>query len=280
MEEVITPPGLSTQELKEKCSEVRKHIVKMVHSAGSGHPGGSLSSVELMVGLFFNIIKDNPENPEWKERDYFILSKGHVCPVLYAVWAEKGYFPKEELLTLRQFGSRLQGHPCKSMGLPGIELSSGSLGQGLSVANVISMGLKSDGLENQVYCLLGDGELQEGQIWEAAMTAPHYNLDNVCAIVDYNKLQIDGNVEDVMGIASLKHKWESFNWHVIEIEGHELSEVLAAYQEARYTIKKPSVILAHTIKGKGISYMENEAGWHGKAPNNEELNIALNELSH
>lgn len=269
---------LSLSDLEQKCKDLRVDIVKMVHAAGSGHPGGSLSSVELMAGLFFNVMKHDPTNPRWDQRDYFILSKGHVCPILYAVLAECGYFPKEELLTLRKFGSRLQGHPSLSSGLPGIEISSGSLGQGLSVANGLALAFKADEKPNQIYCLLGDGELQEGQVWEAMMSSAHFNLDNVCAIVDYNKLQIDGDVEDVMGLAPLREKWESFNWHVIEIDGHNLEEVLAAYKEARYTVRKPSVIIAHTAKGKGVSYMENVAGWHGKAPNAEELNIALTEI--
>lgn len=251
----------------------------MIQIAGSGHPGGSLSSVELLTVLFFNFLEQDINNPHWKDRDYFILSKGHVCPVLYAVLAERGYFPKEELFTFRKFGSRLQGHPSKSSHLPGIEISSGSLGQGLSVANGIALGLKADQRNNRVYCLMGDGELQEGQIWEAAMSAAHFQLDNVCGIVDYNKLQIDGNVEDVMGIAPLKDKWASFNWHVIEIDGHDIAQISDAYREAESITHKPSVIIAHTIKGKGVSYMENNVEWHGRAPSKEELDIALNEIT-
>ncbi|WP_227761858.1 transketolase [Zhaonella formicivorans] len=267
----------SVEKLKEICKDVRADIVRMTAEAGSGHPGGSLSSVELMTALYFNVLKHRPEDPSWPDRDRFILSKGHVCPVLYSVMARTGYFPVEELLTLRKLGSRLQGHPSYKA-LPGLESSSGSLGQGLSIANGLALAAKLNGKDYRVYCLMGDGELQEGQIWEAMMTAPHYKLDNVCAIVDYNNLQIDGKVEEVMGIAPLAKKWEDFNWHVIEIDGHDLNQVLAAYEEAKQCKGKPSVIIANTVKGKGVSFMENVAGWHGKAPNREELEKALAEI--
>lgn len=267
----------SIDNLKAICKDVRADILKMTAAAGSGHPGGSLSSVELLTALYFNVLNHRPEDPHWPERDRFILSKGHVCPVLYSVMARTGYFPVEELLTLRKFGSRLQGHPSVKA-LPGLESSSGSLGQGLSIANGLALAAKIDGKPYRVYCLMGDGELQEGQIWEAMMTAPHYKLDNVCAIVDYNNLQIDGKVEDVMGLDPLVKKWESFNWHVIEIDGHDIAQVLKAYEEAANHKGQPSVIIAHTIKGKGVSFMENVAGWHGKAPNQEELEKALQEI--
>ncbi|MGI6330497.1 MAG: transketolase [Zhaonellaceae bacterium] len=265
------------ENLQAICKDVRADIVKMTAAAGSGHPGGSLSSVELLTALYFNVLNHRPEEPNWPDRDRFILSKGHVCPVLYSVMARTGYFPVEELMTLRKFGSRLQGHP-NVKALPGLESSSGSLGQGLSIANGLALAAKLNNKSYRVYCLMGDGELQEGQIWEAAMTAPHYGLDNVCAIVDYNNLQIDGKCDEVMGINPLAKKWESFNWHVIEIDGHDLAQVLKAYEEAANHKEQPSVIIAHTTKGKGVSFMENVAGWHGKAPNKEELEKALQEI--
>lgn len=267
----------SMARLREICKDVRADIVRMTAAAGSGHPGGSLSAVEAMTVLYFNVMNHRPAEPEWPDRDRFFLSKGHACPVLYSVMARSGYFPVEELLTLRKCGTRLQGHPsCKT--LPGIEVSSGSLGQGLSIANGFALSAKINRKDYRAYCLMGDGELQEGQIWEAIMTAAHYKLDNVCAIVDYNGLQIDGDVEKVMGLAPLQQKWESFNWNVIEADGHDLTALQAAYESAARTKGKPSVIIMKTIKGKGISFMENVAGWHGKAPNSEELRQALAEI--
>ena len=267
----------SMASLREICKDVRADIVRMTAAAGSGHPGGSLSAVEAMTVLYFNVMNHRPAEPEWPDRDRFFLSKGHACPVLYSVMARSGYFPVEELLTLRKCGTRLQGHPsCKT--LPGIEVSSGSLGQGLSIANGFALSAKINRKDYRAYCLMGDGELQEGQIWEAIMTAAHYKLDNVCAIVDYNGLQIDGDVEKVMGLAPLQQKWESFNWNVIEADGHDLPALQAAYESAARTKGKPSVIIMKTIKGKGISFMENVAGWHGKAPNSEELRQALAEI--
>ena len=267
----------SMARLREICKDVRADIVRMTAAAGSGHPGGSLSAVEAMTVLYFNVMNHRPAEPEWPDRDRFFLSKGHACPVLYSVMARSGYFPVEELLTLRKCGTRLQGHPsCKT--LPGIEVSSGSLGQGLSIANGFALSAKINRKDYRAYCLMGDGELQEGQIWEAIMTAAHYKLDNVCAIVDYNGLQIDGDVEKVMGLAPLPQKWESFNWNVIEADGHDLTALQAAYESAARTKGKPSVIIMKTIKGKGISFMENVAGWHGKAPNSEELRQALAEI--
>ena len=265
------------ERIQDICKEVRADIVRMTSAAGSGHPGGSLSAVEAMTVLYFNVMNHRPAEPDWADRDRFFLSKGHACPVLYSVMARSGYFPVEELLTLRKCGTRLQGHPsCKT--LPGIEVSSGSLGQGLSIANGFALSAKVSGTDRRSYCLLGDGELQEGQVWEAIMTAAHYKLDNVCAVVDYNGLQIDGNVENVMGIAPLEDKWRSFNWHVIECDGHDVSQMMAAYEEAKQTKGKPSVIIMKTIKGKGVSFMENVAGWHGKVPNGEELQKALDEI--
>ncbi|NLT94016.1 MAG: transketolase [Clostridia bacterium] len=269
--------ALNLDKLEEICKDMRADILRMTHAAGSGHPGGSLSAVELMAVLYFKVLNHRPQEPNWPERDRFILSKGHACPVLYTAMARSGYFPVEELLTLRKLGSRLQGHPNMKV-LPGLETSSGSLGQGLSISNGLALAAKIDKLNYRVYCLMGDGELQEGQVWEAAMTAAHYKLDNVCAIVDYNNLQIDGKVEDVKGIAPLKDKWQAFNWHVIEINGHDLAEIEKAFAEAKEVQGKPSVILARTIKGKGVSFMEDVAGWHGKAPNQEELEKALEEI--
>jgi len=265
------------EKLEEVCKDVRADIIRMTEAAGSGHPGGSLSAVEIVTSLFFNVLKVRPQETDWSERDRFILSKGHACPVLYSVMARRGYFPVDELLTLRKLDSRLQGHPSMKT-LPGLETSSGSLGQGLSISNGLALAAKLDNKEYRVYCLMGDGELQEGQIWEAVMTAAHYKLDNVCAIIDYNNLQIDGKVEDVKNITPLKDKWLSFNWHVIEVDGHDLSQILKAYEEAKKEKDKPTVIIAQTIKGKGVSFMENAAGWHGKAPNKEELQKALQEI--
>jgi len=266
------------EELEAICKDVRSDIVKMTAAAGSGHPGGSLSSVELMTALYFEVMQHRPHNVNWPERDRFILSKGHVCPVLYSVMARTGYFPVEELLTLRKLGSRLQGHPSSKL-LPGLEVSSGSLGQGLSISNGLAIAAKLNNQDFRVYCLLGDGELQEGQVWEAIMTAAHYKLDNVCALVDYNQLQIDGHVEEVMGIAPLAEKWAAFNWHVIEVDGHDIGAVLAAYEEAKQTKGKPSVIIANTVKGRGCSFMEHVPGWHGKTCNSAELEKALTDIT-
>lgn len=267
------------QELQQTCQEVRRDIVRMTHAAGSGHPGGSLSAVELLVGLYFTRLRHDVNNPTWSDRDRFVLSKGHAAPVLYSILAHRGYFPVEELITLRKFGSRLQGHP-SMLSMPGLDNSSGSLGQGLSIANGLAMTAKLNQQDFRVYCLMGDGELQEGQVWEAAMTSAHRHLDNVCAIVDYNNLQIDGNVEDVKGIHPLVEKWQAFNWHVIVIDGHDMNQVLAAFDQAASVKGQPSLIVAKTIKGKGVSFMENQAGWHGKAPNQAQLEQALTELSH
>ncbi|MFH1588056.1 MAG: transketolase [Candidatus Diapherotrites archaeon] len=267
----------SIDELKKMANKIRKHVIEMVFTAGSGHPGGCLSSAEIFAVLYFNEMNLDAKNPLWNERDYFVLSKGHVCPALYAAMAEKGFFPIEELLTLRKYDSRLQGHPDMKK-LPGIEVSSGSLGQGLSVAVGVALGLNLDKKSNRVYSLLGDGELNEGQIWEAIMTAGHYKLSNLCALVDRNQLQIDGYTEDVKKLEPLKEKWEAFNWNVIECNGHELDELLASFTEARECKNKPSVIIAHTVKGKGVSFMENQCGWHGRAPKKEEFDNAMKEL--
>jgi transketolase len=264
-------------EMKRAANEIRKDIIRMTAAAGSGHPGGSLSSVEILVSLYFNVMKHDPKNPAWSERDRFVLSKGHVCPVLYAALARSGYFPVDELLTLRKLGSRLQGHPHR-LKLECLETSSGSLGQGLSIAVGMAIGFRMDHRNQRAYCLMGDGELQEGQVWEAAMSGAHYRLDNLCGIVDVNRLQIDGWTKDVMNIEPLAKKWEAFGWHTIEVDGHDLEQLIKAFEEAKETKGKPTVILANTVKGKGVSFMENKAEWHGKAPKKEEAQKALDEL--
>ena len=268
---------LSNAEMKEKTRRLRIDILSMIHGAGSGHPGGSLSAIDILAVLYRNILHHDPEDPCWKDRDRFILSKGHICPALYAVLADCGYFDAGEINRLRTYGCMLQGHPCMHK-TPGVEISAGSLGQGLSVAAGIALGARSNGESYRVYCMMGDGEIQEGQIWEAAMSAGHYGLDNLCGIVDCNGLQIDGRVETVMSIEPLAEKWAAFNWNVIEIDGHDIAEIEAAFREAMTLAGKPTVILAHTVKGKGVSFMENDAGWHGKAPNKEQLEKALAEL--
>jgi transketolase len=265
-------------QLEKLARHVRRNILIMLEGAGSGHPGGSLSAVELLVSLYFNHMKFDPRNPLSPDRDYFVLSKGHVCPVLYALMAEMECIECDELCSLRKIGSRLQGHPAKDKELPGIEVSTGSLGYGLSIGTGIAVGLKAEKKPNRVFVLMGDGEQQEGSIWEAAMSAGHFKLDNLCAIVDYNKLQIDGRVEDIMNIAPIADKYRAFGWHTIEIDGHSFPAVLNAYTEAARTRGKPTVIIAHTVKGKGVSFMENIADWHGKTPSKEQLEKALQEI--
>lgn len=269
--------GYGIAEMKRTANEIRKDIIRMTSAAGSGHPGGSLSSVEILVSLYFNVMRHDPKNPAWGERDRFILSKGHVCPVLYSTLARSGYFPVDELATLRKLGSRLQGHPHR-LKLDCLETSSGSLGQGLSISVGMAIGLRMDKKDAKVYCLMGDGELQEGQVWEAAMSGAHYKLDNLCGIVDVNRLQIDGWTKDVMSVEPLAKKWEAFGWHVIEVDGHNIEELIKAFGEAKRIKGKPTVILANTVKGKGVSFMENKAEWHGKAPKKEEAERALKEL--
>lgn len=269
---------MKTQELIEMSRVVRRDIVTMVHEAGSGHPGGSLSSAELMTALYFgDVLKVDPKNPEWEERDRFILSKGHVAPVVYSVLARKGFFPVEELHTLRKLGSRLQGHPHKAH-TPGLDCSSGSLGQGLSIANGLGIAFKKQKKENRVYCLLGDGELQEGQVWEAVMTAAQQKLDNVCAIVDYNRVQLDGTTDEIKSLGDLSEKWREFGWNVVELDGHDMEAVMNAYGIAAACKGKPTVLIANTVKGKGVSFMENDCNWHGNAPSKEQLEQALKEI--
>ena len=262
--------------LEDKAKETRRLIIKMLVKAGSGHPGGSLSSTDLLTCLYFKVLRHNPKDPQWPDRDRFHLSKGHCCPALYAVLAELGYFPLEHLWTLRKLGSILQGHPDRKV--PGVEVASGSLGQGLSVALGMSLAAKMDKKSYRVYCLMGDGETQEGNVWEAAMAGAHYKCDNLCAMIDYNGFQIDGCTKEIMNLEPLADKWRSFGWHAIEINGHNIREILGAYEEAKTTKGKPSVIIARTIKGKGVSFMENVLDFHGRAPTREEAEIALKEL--
>ena len=268
---------MNKQELMDTAKIIRKDIVSMLTESASGHPGGSLSATDIVTTLFFNEMNIDPKNPKMENRDRFVLSKGHAAPALYATLAERGYFDKEGLMTLRAFGSMFQGHPDMKK-VPGVEISTGSLGQGLSVANGMALNAKLSGLSYRTYIVLGDGELQEGQIWEAAMTAAHYKLDNVCAFLDFNNLQIDGNVDKIMGIEPVDAKWESFGWHVIKINGHNFDEILKALEEAKKVTGKPTIIIAKTVKGKGVSFMENVCGFHGSAPTEEEAQKALAEL--
>lgn len=263
--------------LKEMARNLRIEILKMLTKAGSGHTGGSLSAADIVAALYFYKMKHDPKNPKWKLRDRFILSKGHAAPVLYAALALSGYFDKSLLDTLRRINSPLQGHPC-CKSLSGVEVSTGSLGQGLSVANGMALGLRLDRIPARVYCLLGDGEIQEGQVWEAAMTASHYKLDNLCAIVDNNDLQIDGACSEVMNISPIDEKFKAFGWHVFKIDGHKMEEIVYCLDEAEKIKGKPSLILAKTVKGKGVSIFEGKVQYHGIAPTKEELEIALKEL--
>jgi transketolase len=267
----------SNEDLKAVAKRLRRHIITMIGKAGSGHPGGSLSSVEIATALYWKVLRHKPADPHWIDRDRFILSKGHAAPLLYAVLAECGYFPVAELLTLRQMDSRLQGHADRTA-TPGVEMSSGSLGQGLSFAIGVALAGRLNSQSYRTHVLLGDGECDEGQVWEGAMAATHFKLDNLVAIVDNNGLQIDGWNCDVMNLEPLNKKWEAFGWHVIEVYGHDFTQLLDAFEQAKLVKGQPTVIIAHTTKGKGVSFMENNADFHGKAPNAEELEIALKEL--
>jgi len=268
---------LSVAELERMAKKLRRHVITMIATAGSGHPGGSLSAADIVTTLYFKIMRHDPRNPQWLDRDRFILSKGHAAPVLYAALAECGYFPADELSTLRKLDSRLQGHTDRLL-TPGVEMSSGSLGQGLSFGIGIALAGKLDARDYQVYVLLGDGECDEGQIWEAAMAAAHYKIDNLTAIVDHNEIQLAGRTCDIMNLEPLADKWRSFNWHVLDINGHDINQILQAAKKARGIKQKPTVIIAHTIKGKGVSFMENNVDFHGKAPTPEETERALKEL--
>lgn len=268
---------MNTLELQKQAVEVRKGIIDGVHSAKAGHPGGSLSAADIFTYLYFEELNIDPKNPKDPNRDRFVLSKGHTAPGLYSALAHRGYFPVEDLLTLRHIGSYLQGHPDMKH-IPGVDMSSGSLGQGLSCAVGMALAAKLQNKDYRTYCLTGDGEIQEGQIWEAAMFAGSRKLDNLCVIVDNNNLQIDGTVEEVCSPYPIDKKFESFNFHVINIDGNNFDEIRAAFDEAKATKGVPTAIIAHTVKGKGVSFMENQVGWHGKAPNDEEYAIAVEDL--
>ena len=262
--------------LEQKALQFRREILETISLAGSGHPGGSLSAVEIMLGLYFYKLNYRPQEPKWEDRDRVIISKGHCSPVVYVTLANAGFFPKEELKTFRKFGSRLQGHV--HVKVPGVEFNTGSLGHGLSVANGIALGAKLLKKDFKTYCLMGDGEIQEGSVWEAAMTAAHHKIDNICAIVDANKVQENGLTHDIKNLEPLADKWKSFGWHVISIDGNDISQVIKALDEFGSTKGQPTVIIANTIKGKGVSFMELKSAWHGKAPNKEQLDAALAEL--
>ena len=264
-------------ELQKTAVEVRKGIVVGVHSAKAGHPGGSLSAADIFTYLYFEEMNIDPKNPKDPDRDRFVLSKGHTAPGLYSALAHRGYFPIEDLLTLRHTGSYLQGHPDMKH-IPGVDMSSGSLGQGLSAACGMALGAKQAKKDYRVYALCGDGEIQEGQIWEAAMFAGFRKLDNLCVIVDNNNLQIDGAIDEVCSPYPIDKKFEAFNFHVINIDGNDFDQIKAAFDEAKATKDMPTAIIAHTVKGKGVSFMENNVGWHGKAPNDEEFAIAMEDL--
>ena len=267
-------------EIQTVAKKLRANIVRMIHNSQSGHPGGSLSAIDILTVLYTKVMKQYPDwdkNPDFENRDRFVLSKGHASAAIYSILAHCGYFPEKDLLEYRKFGTKLQGHPCCTK-LKGIEVSTGSLGQGLSIACGMALGLKLDKKKSHVFALMGDGELQEGSIWEAAMNAAHYKLNNLVGIVDRNRLQIDGNTEDVMAIGDAGAKFAAFGWNVIEIDGHNVEEIYEALEKAKTSKDKPTVIIANTIKGKGVSFMENQAGWHGKAPNDEQLSQALKEL--
>src|SRR3989344_9112082 len=268
---------LSINELKYKANDVRQDIIQMLLGAGSGHSAGPLGMADVFTALYFGVMNHDPENPKWEDRDRLVLSCGHICPVLYATLAEAGYFPKEELKTLRKLGTRLHGHP-HNLALPGLETSSGPLAQGTSQAVGFALGLKMDRMKNRVYLIMSDGEQQEGQTWEAIMFAGKNKLHNLTAIMDRNNIQIDGYTEDIMPLEHLRAKYEAFNWHVLEVDGHNVAHVIAACEEAAAVYEKPSVIIAHTIPGKGVREIERDYRWHGKPPNKEEAAVFLNEL--
>jgi transketolase len=274
---LTVPDEATLQQLQVKANLLRRHVIRMTHSAGSGHPGGSLSSADIVAALFFKVMNHRPQEPNWSERDHFILSKGHVAPVYYAALAESGYFPVEDLISLRKFGCHLQGHPCRDK-TPGVEMSTGSLGQGLSVSNGMALANRLDKRRGRVYCLCGDGEMAEGQIWEAAMFAAHYQIDNLTLFVDRNGLQIDGATEKVMSLEPLVEKWKAFRWNVLSIDGHDMVQILHACEEAKVTKGRPTVVIAKTVKGKGVSFMENNVNFHGKAPSTDEARKAMIEL--
>jgi transketolase len=265
-------------DLKQIARKLRHHVITMISEAGSGHPGGSLSAADIITALYFKVMRHDPKNPKWPDRDRFILSKGHAAPVLYAALAECGYFPLDWLSTLRRTGTCLQGHTDSKL-TPGVDVSAGSLGQGLSVGIGMAIAAKMDHKEYRTFVLLGDGECDEGQIWEAAMFAPNNKLDNLTVIIDFNTLQLDGFTRDIMNLAPFAEKWRAFNWEVVEIDGHDIGQILEALEKARSLKEKPMAIIAHTVKGKGVSFMENNVDYHGKSPSKSETEIALKELS-
>lgn len=271
------PFDLSMPELEEMSRKLRRHIITMIATAGSGHPGGSLSAIDIIAALYFKIMHHDPHNPGWQDRDRFILSKGHGSPALYAVLAESDYFPVEELTTLRKLDSRLQGHADRNF-TPGVEMSAGSLGHGLSFGIGIALAARLDERDYQTYVLLSDGECEEGQTWEAALSAAHFKLDNLTVAIDRNRQQLSGWTRNIMNVEPLNEKWQAFGWHTIEIDGHRFNQILAAFKKAKTIKGRPTVIIANTIKGKGVSFMENNIEFHGKAPTLEEAKRALKEL--
>ena len=271
------PFNFSKAELEDMAKKLRRHVVTMIAAAGSGHPGGSLSAADIIAVLYFRVLRYRPEDPRWPERDRFILSKGHAAPILYAALAEAGYFPVAELATLRKLDSRLQGHTDSNL-TPGVEMSAGSLGMGLSFAIGVALAARLDSKDYRTYVLLSDGECEEGQTWEAALFAAHFKLDNLTAVVDYNGMQLSGWIRDIMNLEPFVQKWQAFGWQTIEINGHDFEQILSAFQVAETVRGKPTVIIAHTIKGKGVSFMENNVAFHGKAPTPEEAERALKEL--
>ncbi len=266
------------EELKEIAHIARKNVIEEIYGAQSGHPGSSLSCIEILTTLYFNQMNINPREPKMQERDKLVLSKGHASPALYTILAQRGFFPQEELKNFRKLGSILQGHP-DFRKVPGVDMSSGSLGQGMSSACGMAIACKLNKQQNRIYCIVGDGELEEGQIWEAAMTAAHYKLDNLCVIVDNNKLQIDGKIEDIMNPNPIDKKFASFGFVVLKADGHNIENLIQAFEKAKQIKNQPTVIIADTIKGKGVSYMEEKVEWHGKAPNSEEYKLAMEELN-
>jgi transketolase len=269
--------NLSKPELKEMAKKLRRHVINMIAQAGSGHPGGSLSAADIVTALYFRVLRHDPKDPQWLERDRFILSKGHAAPILYAALAETGYFPVAELQTLRKMDSRLQGHTDRGL-TPGVEMSAGSLGMGLSFAIGIALAARLDSRAYRTYALLSDGECQEGQTWEAGLAAAQFKLDNLTGMVDCNGIQLSGQTSDIMSLEPLIQKWQAFGWHVIDIDGHDFGQILDALVEAEKTKGRPTMITARTVKGKGVSFMENNVAFHGKAPTPEEAQRALKEL--
>jgi len=267
------------KKLKLIANDIRQDVIKMLVEAGSGHSAGPLGMADVFTALYFNVLKHDPKKPEWDGRDIFVLSNGHICPVRYAAMANAGYFPKKELMTLRKLGTRLQGHPHRTA-LPGLETSSGPLGSGMSQAAGIALASKMDKKKNRVYCMMGDGELNEGQNWEAFLFAAKHKLNNLTGILDRNNIQIDGHTEDVLPLEPLREKFESFGWHVIEVDGNNIRHVIDALEESKTIFEKPTLVIAHNVPGKGVSYMENDHEWHGKPPTKEQGAVALKELKH